>query len=495
MNPVGVLLGPTGDDGLMTDDADSLTIAGMTALELAARYRQRTLSPVEATRACLGRIERLDGEVNAFVLVDPDAALTQAVAAETRLAAGEPLGPLDGVPVAVKDLLLTAGWPTRRGSLTIDPAQPWTEDAPSVARLRDAGAVLIGKTTTPELGWKGVTDSPLTGITRNPWNLECTAGGSSGGSSAAVAAGLVPLALGTDGGGSIRIPAAFSGIVGHKPTYGRVALHPPSPYGTLAHVGPMARTVGDTAALLDVISGVDRRDPTSFPSDPIDALVATPLDGLRVGFCLDQSVCPTEPDVVTAFEAAVAWFADRGARVEPVDLRLDGMLDVFETLWFAGAAAALAGNPADRHLMDPGLVAIEQAGRGTSAVGYLAAQQLRTQFASGVEQQFGAIDVLITPTTPMVAFEAGVEAPAGWPRDRWTTWTPWTWAFNLTQQPAVSLPCGLSGNGSGDLGLPIGLQIVAARHRDDLALAVAAAFEADHPLNFHRPFRAQSGHD
>src|SRR4051812_12421290 len=182
-----------------------------TAVQLAADYRSGEVSPVEVTRACLDRIEERDAELGAFVLVDAETSLRQARDAEKRFASASPLGPLDGVPVAVKDLLLTAGWPTRRGSHTVDPHQPWTEDAPCVARLRSGGAVLIGKTATPELGWKGVTDSPLAAIPRTPWDLDRTAGGSSGGSSAAVAAGMAPLALGTDGGGSIRIPAAFCG--------------------------------------------------------------------------------------------------------------------------------------------------------------------------------------------------------------------------------------------------------------------------------------------
>ena len=469
--------------------SDRTVITAMTALDLAARYRDGSLSPVEATQACLDRIGELDGAVNAFVLVDADGALAAAAAAQERFAGGAPLGRLDGVPVAIKDLLLTQGWPTRRGSRTIDANQPWPEDAPSVGRLRDGGAILIGKTTTPELGWKGVTDSPLTGITRNPWGLDRTPGGSSGGSSAAVAAGMVPLALGTDGGGSIRIPAAFSGIVGHKPTYGRVALHPPSPYGTLAHIGPMARTSTDAAALLDVISGVDGRDPTSFPSPRIGPLEPADLHGRRVGVCLAQSVCPTDPDVAAAFDASVDWFADQGAIVEPIDLPLDGLLEVFETLWFAGAAAALAANPADRALMDPGLVEIEQIGRAVDAVGYLAAQQARTQFAARVAARFETIDVLLTPTVPIVAFAGGVEVPTGWPHTRWTTWTPWTWAFNLTQQPAVSVPCGVSGGG-----LPIGLQVVAARHDDARALAWAAAFETDRPVEFPPGVRAVRGH-
>src|SRR3954451_2546129 len=235
------------------------------AAALVTAYRERRLSPVEVAEAALARIAARDGELNAFCLVDGERALAEAGASEARWAAGAPAGLLDGVPVAVKDILLTRGWPTLRGSKTVDPAGPWDDDAPAVAALRRHGAVLPGKTTTPEFGWKGVTDSPLTGITRNPWDHSRTAGGSSGGSSAALAAGMVPLALGTDGGGSIRIPSSFCGLPGIKPTYGRVPAWPASPYGTVAHAGPMARTVTDLALLLDVLSAPDPRDWSALP--------------------------------------------------------------------------------------------------------------------------------------------------------------------------------------------------------------------------------------
>src|SRR5271170_6195284 len=223
----------------------------MTAAELAEAYSSGEASPVDTTEACLGRIDALDASINAFCLVDHEASMAEAEASEARWRDGAPLSPLDGVPVAIKDLLLTKGWATRRGSLTVDHTGPWTEDAPAVARLREAGAVLIGKTTTPEFGWKGSTDSPLSGVTRNPWNRARTPGGSSGGSAAALAARFTPLALGTDGGGSIRIPASFTATYGLKPSFGRVAAYPLSPFGTVAHVGPMTRTVRDAALMMN----------------------------------------------------------------------------------------------------------------------------------------------------------------------------------------------------------------------------------------------------
>ena len=231
----------------MTDAA-----AYLTATEMLAEFEAGRLSPVEATRAVLDRIEAANDAVNAYCLVDEERALAAAKAAQERWRRGEPHGLLDGVPVSIKDILLTKGWPTLRGSKTVDPAGPWTDDAPAVARLRESGAVLVGKNTTPEFGWKGVTDSPLTGVTRNPWDPSKTPGGSSGGGAAAVASGMGPLTIGTDGGGSIRIPCAFTGLFGLKPSFGRVPAWPLSPFGTVAHLGPMSRTVGDAALLLNV---------------------------------------------------------------------------------------------------------------------------------------------------------------------------------------------------------------------------------------------------
>src|SRR5580704_966085 len=239
-------------------------ITRLSATELLGLYRRRELSPVEATQAALDQIDARDAAVNAFCLVRGEESLAAARESERRWHAGEPAGLLDGVPTSIKDLLLTTGWPTRRGSRTIDAAGPWPEDAPAVARLREHHAVLLGKTTTPEFGWKGVTDSPLTGVTRNPWDVSRTPGGSSGGAAAAVACGMGPLAVGTDGAGSIRIPASFCGIVGLKPTHGRVPVYPPSAFGTLSHVGPMTRTVADAALLLDVLGAPDARDPLAL---------------------------------------------------------------------------------------------------------------------------------------------------------------------------------------------------------------------------------------
>src|SRR5437773_873963 len=339
----------------MTDE-----IAFASATALLARYRAKKLSPVEVMTETLRRLERYEGAVNAFVLYDPDSAMAEARRSEARWQKGEPQGLLDGVPVALKDTLATRGWPRLVGSRTIDPNQPWTEDSPAVQRLRAAGAVYFGKTTTPEFGWKPLTDSPLSGVTRNPWNLERTPGGSSGGSAAALTAGICPLAVGTDAGGSIRIPAAFCGIFGLKPTFGRVALYPPSAFGDVSHVGPMSRSVGDAALMLDVMKGPDSRDWHSLPDDGIayrERLRAGSLKGKRVALSPSQGYAEPAPAVRDAIERAAAVFAELGAVVAPADPFPQSPLPIFETLALAGFWALLrAQKPEAVALMDPGLV-------------------------------------------------------------------------------------------------------------------------------------------
>src|SRR5580704_12607749 len=251
-------------------------VANASAVSLLDLYRRRELSPVEATRLILDRVDALQPRINAFCVVDPDGALAAARASEQRWLRGETVGRLDGVPATLKDLILMRGFPTLRGSRLVEPDQDWSEDAPATARLREAGAVIIGKTTTPEFGWKALGDSPLTGITRNPWDLSRTPGGSSAGAAAACAAGIGLLHLGSDGAGSIRIPCAFTGIFGFKPSFGRVPAYPLSAMGLLAHIGPMARTVADAALMLTSLCGFDHRDPYALPSEDTNY-----LDGLE----------------------------------------------------------------------------------------------------------------------------------------------------------------------------------------------------------------------
>jgi aspartyl-tRNA(Asn)/glutamyl-tRNA(Gln) amidotransferase subunit A len=458
---------------------DETDVTRLSATQLLGLYRRRELSPVEATRAVLERIDAQNARTNAYCLVRDSDALASARQSEQRWHTGEPAGLLDGVPVSIKDLLLTSGWPTLRGSLTIAENGPWTVDAPAVARLREHGAVLLGKTTTPEFGWKGVTDSPLTGVTRNPWDPGRTPGGSSGGAAAAVASGMGPLALGTDGGGSIRIPASFCGIVGLKPTHGRVPVYPPSTFGTLSHVGPMARTVADVALLLDALGSPDFRDALALDRRaPVSAeLGAVSIGGLRVAFSPALGYAKVDPEVAAAVRGAAAALEQAGAVVTLADPEFTSPLPVFDVLWYAGAAKIVDDIPGDRRdLIDPGLAEIAEEGRRYSAVGYLQALRERSELGIAMGAFHQTYDLLVLPTEPIVAFEAGAEVPDGSAQPRWTSWTPFTYPFNMSHQPAATVPCGFSASG-----LPIGVQVVGPRHADGLVLAACAAIEAALP--------------
>src|SRR6185436_195953 len=357
-------------------------LCSLSATDLLRLYRTRKASPVEAARAVLARIAKLNPKLYCFCLVDEKAALESAKASEARWRKGEPKGLLDGVPVSIKDLLLTKGWPTLRGSKTIDPKGPWNDDAPSVARLREQGAVLVGKTTTPEFGWKGVTDNPLNGITRNPWNPKMTPGGSSGGSTAAVAAGMGPLTVGTDGGGSIRIPCAFTGLFGLKPSFGRVPAWPLSPFGTVAHVGPITRTVTDGALMMNVLSLPDPRDWFALPHDSRDYRVGLDdgVKGLRIAYSANLGYAEVEPEIAALVKRAVKQFADLGAQVDEVDPGFENAGPMFTTHWFAGAASLLRAMSADQvKLIDPGLRDVARQGAKIRTLDYLAAVQQRGQ--------------------------------------------------------------------------------------------------------------------
>ncbi len=453
----------------------------MTAVELSEAFRERDASPVEAAEAFLTRIEALDSTLNAFCLVDPETTMAQAEASAARWQEGAPLSPLDGVPVAIKDLLLTRGWPTRRGSLTVDPKGPWTEDAPSVARLREAGAVLIGKTTTPEFGWKGTTDSPLTGITRNPWNKAKTPGGSSGGSAAAVVARFAPLALGTDGGGSIRIPASLSGCYGLKPSFGRVPAYPLSPFGTVAHVGPMSRTVRESALLLNVIAKPDARDWHALPATETDytARLGESMKGKRIAFSPRLGyVERVLPEVEALVAAAVKRFEELGAIVEQADPEFGDPGSAFRTLWWGGAGLLLGDLPADKKArLDPGLKRMAEEGAALPLRDYLKANAARGEYGSKMRQFMERYDFLMTPAVATTAFDVGELTPLDDDGNAWMAWTPFSFPFNLTQQPAASVNCGFT-----KAGLPVGLQIVGKMYDDAGVLAASSAYEAIDPL-------------
>ena len=452
----------------------------LSATELVAGYRGKEISPVEVTRAVLDAIERFDTDVNAFCVVDGAGAMDAARASEGRWQRGEPAGLVDGVPSTIKDIVLAAGWPTLRGSRTVDRDQTWADDAPATARLREHGAVLLGKTTTPEFGWKGVTDSPLTGITRNPWNTDLTPGGSSGGGAAACALGLGALHVGTDGGGSIRIPAGFTGVFGIKATFGRVPAWPASPFGTVAHVGPLTRTVADTALMLNVICAPDPRDWYALPADNRDYLLGLEdgVRGLRVAFSPDLGYADVDGEVAAAVAKAAGIFADLGANVEEVAGPFESPAECFRVHWYAGAAALLSRfDDEQRGMLDPGLLEIATEGAAITTADYLQAMTDRAALGERMSRFHETWDLLLTPSLPIPAFEAGSEYPRTGPFARWRDWTPFTYPFNLTQQPAASVPCGFT-----EAGAPIGLQIVATKYAEDLVLRAARAFESVHPF-------------
>jgi aspartyl-tRNA(Asn)/glutamyl-tRNA(Gln) amidotransferase subunit A len=454
----------------MADDT-----AFLSATELLARYRAKTLSPVDVVETALRRLETYEGALNAFVLYDPEGARAAARASEARWQKGAPAGLLDGVPLAIKDTQLTKGWPRLVGSKTIDPNQSWHEDAPATARLRAQNPIFIGKTTTPEFGWKPTTDSPLSGVTRNPWNLERTPGGSSGGSAAVLAAGICPLAVGTDAGGSIRIPASFSGVFGHKPTFGKVAVYPPSAFGDVAHVGPMTRTVDDAALMLDAMKGPDSRDWYSLPDDGIayrDRVRESSLKGKRVALSPTLGYAEPAPAVQAAVEAAAKVFADRGAVVEHADPFTESPLPIFQTLALGGFWALLRSmTPEKIAVMDPGLVATCRAGEAVTQEQLIEALGKRAVLGAAVRQFFDRYDILLSPTMPIVAAYADPRSDDEPNPANYRDWLTYTWAFNLTRNPSASIPCGFAE------GLPIGLMVTGPLYDDLGALQACRAYE------------------
>lgn len=470
----------------MADD-----ILSFSAAELTAGYRSKKLSPVEVTRAALERAQRLNPVYNAFVLIDEARALKDAHASEARWQRGVPAGIVDGIPATVKDLIVTEGWPTLRGSRTIDRNQAWTEDAPPVARMKEHGAVFLGKTTTPEFGWKGVTDSPLTGITRNPWDPKLTPGGSSGGAAVAAALGMGTLHIATDGGGSIRIPAGFCGLFGFKPTFGIVPVHPHSPAGTLWHQGPIARTVADAALMLSVIARPDARD--WYQSPPLDIDYRAQLDGgvkgLRIAYSRTLGYARVDPDVAVKVDEGARAFASLGAEVEEIDLDLDDPIAIMQPLWAVALALAIEPLAPDRRaLLDPPLLALAESGFGIDALAYRKLERAREAFARHMCLLHQTYDLLLTPQLAVVAFEAGHEVPPRSGRTRWWEWSPFTYPFNLSQQPAAAVPCGFTSGG-----LPVALQLVGNKFADALVLRAARAFEQTRPFIMPGSDTVQSG--
>jgi len=456
-------------------------LATFSAVEQAGLIRRRKASPVEVARAVLDRIAAWEPRLNAFAALDAERAMDAARAAEAAAMGEGPLGPLHGVPVTVKDITAVAGFPTRRGSRLSSP-DPVGHDSPMVARLRAAGAIILGKTTSTEQGWTAVSTSPLTGHTHNPWKHGVTAGGSSSGAAALAGAGCGALHIGTDGAGSIRLPAHFCGAVGHKPTFGLVPYAPVSNNGSLSHAGPITRSVPDAALMLEVIAGLHPSDHTTLPGGFRAADVTRgDLRGLRIAYSPDLGHARVDPEIAEAVRASVRVFEDLGARVEEVTPPWGPKGPGIERdLWGAAMLPFLETDPARRAEQDPGLVACLDSHAGMTMREGIAAQGRRIAYAAEVGEWFASgWDLLVTPAASVAAFEVGRQRPAHWPDHAWDwlVWAEFSYPFDLSHGAAVSVPCGRTGEG-----LPIGLQIAGPRCADALVLRAAGAFLEAQPF-------------
>ncbi len=457
----------------------------MTALEMRAAITAKKLSAVELMTETLSRMESLESILNAFVTPTPESALEAAQAADKAMASGKSLGALHGIHISVKDLINVGGVRTTLGSRLM--ADNVAEvDAPSVERARAAGACIIGKTTTTEFGCKaGGGDSPLTGVTRNAWDTGKTTGGSSAGAATTVAAGLTPFALGTDGGGSVRIPSSFCGVFGIKAQFGRVPVSPTSATPTLAHVGPIARSVRDAALLLGVIAGFDARDPAAVSAEVPDFLAAceVPVEGMRVAWSPTLGYARPDREVLEATERAARAFEAMGCSVDLVDEVFDDPVDIWNAEFYAGAGTRFK-DPlrSSRDLFDPAVAELLEGALDQTIDEYYSNVFARYDLREKTRQFFESYDLLLTPTLPVPPFDAGVNVPPQLQDRNTVSWVYYTYPFNLTGNPAASIPCGFSQEN-----LPIGLHMVAGTNKETDILRAAAAFEAANPWGHRKP--------
>ena len=423
----------------------------------------------------LNRASALQPHLNALVLVDAEGAKAAARAAESRWQKGQPLSPFDGIPTTIKDTTNVKGWPTRYGSHSTDET-PASDNAAVTDRFLAAGMILLGKSTTPEFGWKALTDSPLQGTTRNPWNLAHSPGGSSGGASALTAAGINPFNHGNDGGGSIRIPAAHTGLVGLKPSYGRIPQYPAdSPFADVISQGVLARTVLDTAMALNLMAGPDPRDWRSLPAEACDYTVGLDagVRGWKIGLSLDLGHVKADPEVRELVAAAARRFEDLGAHVEEVGPMFEPLQQHFEPLWIGSFATRFRQIPSQLHgKLDPGLRALMEKGLAITLADYAKAFEARSKLARDLALWHRNFDLLLAPVAPT----AGPPVETLYNSEafpRWTKGAPYTLPCNLTGQPAASMPAGLT-----RAGLPVGLQIIGAPRADATVLRAMRAYES-----------------
>ena len=456
----------------------------MTALDMRRLIGTKQISPVEVTAHALRRAEKTQDSLNAFVTITPDLALDAARSAETAIMSGEGGGLLTGIPLSIKDLTAVKGVRFTSGSRTLaDFVAPL--DSPASERVKAHGAAIIGKTTTTEFGCKGSSDSPLTGQTRNPWNLDKTTGGSSAGAGASVAAGITPFALGTDGGGSIRIPSSLCGLFGIKAQFGRVPVFPTAATPTLAHVGPMARTVRDAAMLLTAVSGFDARDPGSVAADVPDYLGACDRspNGLRIAWSPTLGYARPTREVAEIAESAALTFEQIGCSVELVDNVFDDPIDLWMAEFYAGVGTRLKKTLSEqREILDPAVAAVLDKALDQPIDEYYRRVFARYEFREKLRQFFEKFDLLMTPTLPVAAFDVGLDVPPELPGANIVSWVAYTYPINLCGLPAASIPCGFT-----RAGLPVGLHIVGkALHETDI-FSAAAAFEQARPWADRRP--------
>ena len=486
-------MAPTAQRGIMDDD-----LLFMPAAAVAARIATGSLSAHEHVAAVLDAAEAGQASLNAFVTIDREGALAAAAEADRRVATGAALGPLHGVAVSVKDMVAVKGLPNTNGSFTCEHDIPQA-DAPAVARLRAAGAIVVGKTTTPEFGHKGLTDSLLSGITRNPWDTSRTPGGSSGGAAAAVAAGMGPLGVGTDGAGSVRGPSATCGLVGLKPTRGLIP-HPAKadPFGNQSYTGPMTRTVADAALMADVMAGPDTCDPWSLGRGHgrrAAAFAGNDLSGLRVLYAERMANPEVAPDVVRNTRACLALLEDMGARIAPLPDGFDWAEEAGRVLYQSAIHHQVSGLlPRWAGKLSPSYVAFAEWGAHWTVTDVWNAIAARGDLHNRVQALFETCDLLVSPTTARTALEADFDATAevvinnrrcGITRQ---SWTAYQYPFNLTGHPALTVPSGF-----GDDGLPTGLQLVGPWWSDRELLRLGGLIEARRPWADRRPPRGNRG--
>lgn len=462
----------------------TVDILSLSATGLLQGYAKHSLSPVEVVEATFSRIDQANPQLNALTVEMRDSARQEARASEERWQRNAPKGLLDGLPVAIKDLTPLKGVPARQGSLTTSEGDcDW--DAPRVQNLRKHGAIFTCKTTTPEFGWKGTTDSPLSGITCNPWNLERTPAGSSGGAAAAVAAGMVALSEGTDGAGSIRMPAAYCGVFGLYPTAGRIPYIPLSTIGEMGQSGPMTRTVADATLMFAAMVGDGRQDHVGLTDNDKDwrSFPGQGVQGLRVAYSPTLGYANPDQETLDLTDKALSVLQELGIDVTLVDHVFDDPLPDFKTLYSA-AMAKICGafSEMERALLDPGLRKLAEAGQGVSAVDYIEANMARGECALTLNRLFSDFDALITPQMPFAAFEAGRDFPAGRGMQEWFEFSPYTYPFNFTNFPACATPCGFTTEH-----LPVAFQTIAPRYREDTLFRIASAYEARNPFPMPGP--------